>query len=102
MRSREELHEKLCDILGTRNCYFAPPDSVKMKYPCFVYNYQPFDNKKANDKTYILTSHYELTYISKDPDSGIIPTMLASFEMIRHTTTYMADNLNHDRFDLYY
>ena len=100
--SREALQLKLEDILGSRNVYFAPPESVKLKYPCFVYGYQRFFGRHADDKTYISVPHYEVTYISKDPDSGMIDRMLDEFEMITHTTSFMSDNLAHDRFDLYY
>ena len=37
MKTRYELHEFLCEILGSRNVYFQPPESVKMKYPAIVY-----------------------------------------------------------------
>jgi len=30
---RIQLHEILCDVLGTRNVYFQPPESVDMNYP---------------------------------------------------------------------
>ena len=33
MKTRYELHEFLCEILGSRNVYFQPPESVKMKDP---------------------------------------------------------------------
>ena len=32
MDRRLKLHEELCDILGSRNVYFQPPETVKMKY----------------------------------------------------------------------
>ena len=34
---RLELHEILCTILGSRNVYFQPPESIKMNYPAIVY-----------------------------------------------------------------
>lgn len=102
MRSRESLQARLEQILGSRNVYFAPPETVKIKYPCFVYNYQRFSTRKADDKTYTAYPHYEVTYISKDPDSGMINRMLDEFEMCSHTASFMSDNLNHDRFDLYF
>ena len=37
MERRLELHEALCEVLGSRNVYFQPPDNVTMRYPCFVF-----------------------------------------------------------------
>ena len=42
MKTRYELHEFLCEILGSRNVYFQPPESVKMKYPAIVYERTDF------------------------------------------------------------
>lgn len=102
MSSRLRMQTKLEAILGSRNVYFAPPESVKIKYPCFVYGYSRFSKRNANDKAYTVTPHYDVTYISKNPDSGMIDTMLESFSMCSHIDSYMADNLNHDKFDVYY
>lgn len=102
MSSREKLQAALEDILGSRNVYFAPPESVKMRYPCFVYNYQRLYTRRADNKAYIKVPHYQVTYISKDPDSGMTDTMLDRFEMCSHERSYMSDSLSHDVYDLYF
>lgn len=102
MRSRQMMQTKLETLLGSRNVYFAPPESVKMKYPCFVYNYSRFSTRRANDKAYTVIPHYDVTYISKNPDSGMIERMLEAYEMCSHIDSYMTENLNHDKFDVYY
>ena len=53
MKTRYELHEFLCEILGSRNVYFQPPESVKMKYPAIVYERTEIKNRFANDAVYI-------------------------------------------------
>ena len=37
MDRRLLFHEVLCEVLGSRNVYFQPPESVKMCYPAIVY-----------------------------------------------------------------
>ena len=47
------LHEIFCEILGTRNAYFQPPESVKMNYPAIVYGLDSIENTYANDGVYL-------------------------------------------------
>lgn len=98
---RLELHEKLCEILGSRNVYFQPPESIKMKYPCIRYERSGINTEYADNKAYRKLKQYTITVIDRDPDSELIDRVLelpfSSFS--RH---YVADNLNHDVSVLYY
>lgn len=98
---RLELHEILCDVLGSRNVYFQPPESVKMKYPAIRYTRDDIETDYANDNPYIQTTMYQLIVIDPDPDSEIVEKVkrlpMCSFD--RH---YAADNLNHDVFTIYF
>ena len=100
-KSRLELHEVLCDILGSRNVYFQPPESFKLKYPCIVYERSYIRQDKANNETYLKHKRYTVTVIDEDPDSETPEKVLAlhycSFD--RH---YTSENLNHDVFTLYF
>ena len=49
MTRRNELHEKFCDLLGSRNVYFQPPESVRLVYPCIIYRLGNFNVKHADD-----------------------------------------------------
>lgn len=99
-KKRLELHEIFCEILGSRNVYFQPPESVKLEYPAIVYKRKKIDQYYANNKTYIYEPGYEATLIDPNPDSEYIEKILqlpyCSFD--RHFT---ADNLNHDVFTIY-
>lgn len=101
MSTRLELHEVLCDLLGSRNVYFQPPESVKMRYPAIVYSRDDIDNKHANNNPYMQTTAYQVIVIDEDPDSKIVDKVkklpMSTFD--RH---YSSDNLNHDTFTLYY
>lgn len=101
MASRLELQSKLEKLLGSKNVYYQPPESVKMTYPAIVYSKQSIRVTHANDSIYSKKTRYELIVISKSPDSDVVEKLLGmrycSFD--RH---YKADNLNHDVLTLYY
>lgn len=97
-----KLHEELCDILGSRNVYFQPPETVKMEYPCIVYSRADGDTKFANDMPYTFERRYNVTIIDPDPDSKIIEKMAYNFPKCIYDRHFTADNLNHDIFKIYY
>lgn len=101
MSKRLELHEKLCDILGSRHVYFQPPESVKMKYPAIVYERTLLPTKYADDQAYKKDRAYKVIVIDKNPDSELIDKIL-QLPMCNWLNHYSADNLNHDVFNLYY
>jgi hypothetical protein len=102
MARRLKLHEELCEVLGNRNVYYQPPSSVYLKYPCIKYTKSGIDNRKADNKSYKLTSKYELILIVPNPDSDIVDEILAHFQMCSFDRWYAADGLNHYVFTLYY
>lgn len=102
MASRLNLHEELCEILGTRNVYFSPPASVLMKYPAIRYSRSGVSAQRANDRIYNNTNCYEVIVIYKDPDSDIPDRVQAHFPMCSLDRFYVADNLNHAILTLYY
>lgn len=99
MKTRLELHETLCDVLGSRNVYFQPPESIKMKYPAIVYSRSDISPTYADDTTYLTSKEYLITVIDKDPDSEI-PDKLSKLPLCRFDRHYTADNLNHDVFTI--
>ena len=101
MSNRLELHEILCQVLGSRTTYFQPPESVKMNYPAIVYSRNNIDNTFADNDVYMQSYSYKVIVIDKDPDSEIVKKVskLPRCTFDRH---YTSDNLNHDVFTLYY
>lgn len=101
MSNRTDLQAKLERILGSRNVYYQPPESVKMNYPAIVYSRSDINSKYADNKSYLRTNRYEIIVIDKRPDNDAIDKILelplSSFD--RH---YTADNLHHDVLTLYY
>lgn len=102
MASRLELHEELCEVLGTRNVYFQSPESVKMKYDAIRYELSGKDFKRANDKIYNSINKYDGVIITRNPDTTIPDTLLGRFEMCSFGRPYVADDLNHYPFTIYY
>ncbi|MCD8159451.1 MAG: hypothetical protein LUD77_11395 [Clostridiales bacterium] len=101
MKNRLELHQILVDILGSENVYFQPPESVKLSYPCIIYNLNNINTRNADDRHYLLTNNYTITFISKDPDSEV-PYSILGLPMCSFDRSYTADNLNHWVFNIYY
>ena len=102
MASRLNLQSELEELLGTRNVYFQPPASKKLKYPCIVYNLSDISSRYANDKAYLNTKAYQVTVIDRDPDSDLVSRLMAHFSYISFDRHFNADNLNHDVLRLYY
>lgn len=101
MNRRLELHKLLVEILGSRNVYFQPPATVKMKYPAIVYNRNDFDNQHADNIPYVQKVGYQIIVIDKNPDSEIVGKV-AQLPLCRYDRHYNSDNLNHDVFSIYY
>lgn len=51
MGQRVDLHRKFEIALGSKNVYFQPPESVKLKYPCIIYGLSKLPIKHADDST---------------------------------------------------
>lgn len=102
MASRIELQAMLEEILGSRNVYFQPPETVKMKYDAIRYELANKDIKRANNRLYLFTNCYDGVVITQDPDTAIPDAILSHFEMCSFGRPYVADNLNHYPFTLYF
>ena len=101
MGQRVDLHKKLCDILGTTNVYFQPPETIKIKYPCIIYERSSNNVKFADDNPYTTRRRYTLTVIDKDPDSEL-PDKISMLPLCTSDRMFTTDNLNHYVFNIYY
>lgn len=101
MAPRTELHEKLVELLGSRNVYFDPPSNIKMKFPAIEYHYSRFKPVRADNTVYLLHTSYDLTYIDKDPDSEVIQKLLL-LPYCTHDRSFVSDNMHHHTFTIYY
>jgi hypothetical protein len=99
--TRLQLQSLLESILGTRNVYFQPPPNVQMQYPCIVYSRDAADTKFAGNKPYNRIQRYQVTVIDRDPDSGI-PDKIAVLPLCTFNRFFVAENLNHDVYTLFF
>ena len=97
MGSRLKLQEELEKLLGTRNVYFQPPPSLKMKYPCIVYERARFNSRFADNLPYKVDKVYYVTYIDTNPDSDM-PDKLSRFPQSVFQRHYVSENMYHDQF----
>ena len=101
MSRRLELHAKLVDFLGSGHVYFQPPESVRLTYPCIIYNLDDFDVKRADNELYLGKDRYAVTLISKDPDWPNIRELL-KWPLCSFNRHFTSDNLNHWTYEIYY
>ena len=92
MANRIDLYNLLVGILGTRNV------SLKLKYPCIVYNRRNISNVDANNDVYLQNYTYRITVIYTDPDSDL-PQKVSKIVNCRHIHQFVSDGLYHDVFD---
>lgn len=95
MASRLELQSKLEELLGTRNVYYQPPESIKIRYPAIVYFKNNVVNRYANDGRYLKKNRYEIIVISKKPDESVIDKIM-DLPYCSYDRSYKSDNLYHD------
>ena len=100
MANRLNLQTLLEEIMGNRNVYFQPPESLKLNYPAIVYERNNINNTFADNIVYKQDWQYAITVIDSNPDSEIVKkvSMLPGVRFSRH---FKSDNLNHDVFLIY-
>lgn len=104
MASRLILHEKLKEVLGSDKVFFQPPESVKLSYPCIIYNRANGDSTYANDMPYTYRNRYQITIIGRDPDeqTTLVERMAMALPTVAYEREFVSDNLYHDVFELYH
>lgn len=101
MDRRLELDDILRTTLGSSNVYFQPPESVKLKYPCIIYERSNIRTLKADNLSYKQTVEYSIMVIDANPDSDI-PFKVSLLPLTRYDRRYVANGLNHDVYTLFY
>lgn len=99
-KSRIELQNYLVKLLGPSvKVYFQAP--TKLSYPCLIYERSKIRNRFADNKVYFNLKQYTMTLIYKDPDSDL-PDKISKIQTCFHERHYVADNLHHDIFSIFY
>jgi hypothetical protein len=97
------LHNDLLDFTG-RPAYFQAPTSptVKLQYPCTVYQLSDIYANSADDMNYKAVRRYQVTYITKNPADPLIDEFITHFRQINFSRHFTSDGLNHYIYDLYF
>lgn len=100
-KRRIELQALLEKTIGNRNVYFQPPESIRMKYPCIVYELDNIDPIYADNETYKTWKSYQVTLIDRDPDSCLVEKV-SYLPRIHFNRFFTSNSLNHYVFTMYY
>ena len=101
MASRLELQTLFEELLGSRNVYYQPPESIKMSYTAIKYSRSDVDVRHADDTAYSKMTKYEVIVIAKSPDDPVIEKIL-DLPYCSYDRHYVIDNLYHEVFTLYH
>lgn len=102
MASRLDFQTKLESILGSRNVYFQPPESIKLNYPCIIYKLNNVDVKNADDSSYIINKSYQVTLIHRDPDNETMNDILLGFKHVKLNNYFTSENLHHYVYTIFF
>lgn len=101
MGQRLELQTKLENILESSNVYFQPPANIMLEYPCIIYKRDYTKTIFADNNPYHHRKRYQITIIDKNPDSEI-PDKIANFPLCIFDRFFVANNLNHFVYNLFF
>ena len=101
MATRLELQSKLEELLGSKNVYYQPPESMKLNYPAIVYHKAKPEFKRANNNQYLRYNSYTITVIDRKPDNEVIDKLL-ELPLCSYDRNFKTNNLEHDVLTLYY
>lgn len=98
---RVELQSLLEEIMGKGHVYFQPPESIKLKYPCIIYELSNEYVNWADDLNYSEYDLYSITLIDKNPDT-CLRKPIRDLEHCSFDRYYVSNGLNHYIYRLYY
>lgn len=98
--ARMALHDILCWVLGSPNCYFEAPSNDEMLHPCMIYNYTNDVDDFADNIHYRRSRRYTITVIDEDPDSKIPSKLTETLPYCVLDRIFAVDGLTHFVFTL--
>lgn len=101
MKTKEEVGDLLEGVLGNSNVYFQPPTNIKLKYPCMVYKFVTPKVDRAGNMPYIVTGHWEVHHMYKDPDNSLVEKMLFASPFVAHDNNIVSEGVYNDYYTIY-
>ncbi len=87
------------EIMHCDSVYFQPPSSLKLKYPCIVYNLNDINDKKADEISDDRHYQFRLTLISPNPDNNIVDKIM-NLKYAKYVRSFSTQGLYHYMFDI--
>lgn len=100
-RPRVEL-QSILEGFGVENVYFQPPENLKLKYPCIIYELSGMESTDADNTSYLMYKRYTVTCISRNPDTVIPDRILESVKHSSYDRRFVSDSLYHDVLTIYF
>ena len=102
MATRLEFNTALKTIAA--NVYYQPPASIQLTYPCIVYEDAKPWTVKADNRLYLQSRAYSVTYITRQPIGEIDDffIFLNKFPLAKFDRHFVVDNLHHYIYTIYY
>lgn len=92
----ELLKKEVCP-----NVYFTPPEDQVLKYPACVVVREDFNLRKANNKPYMTSMGYKVTYMSRDSSDDMFVKFMSLFRFVSFRAEYKVSGLYHKVFVIY-
>ncbi len=101
MDRRKKLDDALVEILDSDHVFFQSPSSVKMDYPCIVYELEGTKILRADSINYRIFWRYRVTLMDWDPDSELVEKVINIPYFASMGQHFVNDNLHHWTFTFY-
>ena len=95
------LETSMENVGYTKHVYYQPPETIKLVYPCIVYDRSRFETRYSNNKVYKDMTKYTVTVMDKDPVSPLV-NELRSIDYCEMEREFVTDNIHHFVFTLFY
>ena len=101
-QNRLDLQALLEETSGLDNdVWFQAPGKEKLRYPCLIYALDHEKTEFADNRPYHRRKRYQLTVIDADPDT-LIPDSIAQLPLTTFERSFVADNLHHYIYIMYF
>lgn len=98
---RLELDAIFSEMESVEEAYYQPTQNTQMMYPCITYKRDFNLTQHADNIPYRVLRRYLVTVIDEDPDSAI-PALVEAMPSCVLDRTFVADNLNHWVYKLFF
>lgn len=103
MKHKNDVGDILSNVIGDEDLvHFQPSESIKLTFPCILFKFEGFKDFFANDGRHMLREKYSVTHVYQNPEADLKEEILSAFLFASFDRQYIADNLYHDVYTIYY